>query len=363
MGFSTHGRGPRSRRRVKRTIQTAAITTVTLLGVVGCAGSSGDGGGSGQVVVAGWGGAIQDAQIKYIYEPFTEETGIEVIVSGPPNTARIKAMVDSGNVEWDLVEGTMDYIGTLGREYFQKFPDSVLETKGMNEDFVDEYGVGYYTFTTNIGWNTDKYEQGMESWADFWDFEKFPGTRTLQGGQSGPPPIELALLADGVPVDELYPLDLDRAFEKLDELKPHVPQWWSSGSQPGQMMISGQADAASIWSGRVYTLQQEGAAIEKTWNSGMFNTTRWVVPNGAKHAENAFKLAEYSIQPEVQARVWGHYPAGPTNMLAFESMDEEWAKTLPTHPSNVEKGFEVNHEWWGEHRAEAVERWNEWVLK
>src|SRR5438309_6091061 len=45
------------------------------------------------------------------------------------------------------------------------------------------------------------------TWAEFWDAKKFPGPRTLRAGVYGTGAYEEALLADGVPMDKLYPMD------------------------------------------------------------------------------------------------------------------------------------------------------------
>ena len=37
-------------------------------------------------------------------------------------------------------------------------------------------------------------------------------------------------MADGVPWDKVYPMDIDRAFKSLDRIKPHVDVWWTSGA-------------------------------------------------------------------------------------------------------------------------------------
>ncbi|MGY1846309.1 MULTISPECIES: ABC transporter substrate-binding protein [unclassified Blastococcus] len=329
------------------------------------AGSSGGGGGGGsnRVVVADWGGAIQDAEKQYLYDPFTEETGIEVIISGPPSDTKIKAMVDSGNVEWDLVAGSMSNVIALGRDYYEELPDSVRSVPGVGEEYVDSHAVAYYVFSTNIGWNSNALSQPMENWADFWDTRTFPGRRTLAGIEGGSRPnLEFALLADGVAMEDLYPLDVERALAKMEELKPSVPQWWSSGAQPGQMLVSDQVSAASIWSGRVFTLQGEGAPIDFTWNQGMYNPAAWVVPKGAPNKEAAFQLAEYSLQPEVQALLWGNYPCGPTNSEAYDTMPEDWARTLPTFPEHAERQFVIDEEWWGENATDVNARWQEFLL-
>lgn len=330
----------------------------------GSAGSGGSGGGSGRVVVADWGGAIQDAEKEHLFDPFTNETGIEVVIAGPPSDARIKAMVDSGNIEWDLVAGSYNNVLALGEEYFEELPESVRSVNGVDPSFIHSHAVAYYVFSSNIGWNTEMLgNKRIETWADFWDVGAFPGARTLSGVDGGSQPgLEFALLADGVPISDVYPIDMERAFAKLEELKPHVPQWWSSGAQPGQMLVSKQVAAAQIWSGRVFTLQDEGAPIDFTWNEGVYEPAAWIVPKGAPNKEAAFQLAEYSVQPEVQARLWGSYPCGPTNILAYETMEEEYARRLPTHPDNAGAQFTRDAEWWGTNRAAVLDRWSQFVI-
>ncbi|MDG4825275.1 ABC transporter substrate-binding protein [Asanoa sp. WMMD1127] len=326
-------------------------------------GSGSGSGGSKRVVVADWGGAIQDAEKKNLYEPFTKETGIEVVISGPPSNAKIKAMVDSGNVEWDVVAGGLSNVLSLGRDYFEPLPDKLMSIDGIAKEYVDTHALAYYVFSSNIGWNTKTLGgQQVGSWADFWS-GSIPGKRTLAGIEGGSvPELEFALMADGVPVDQLYPLDVDRAFASYAKIKDRVSQWWSSGSQPGQMLVSGQVSAASIWIGRIRTLQDEGAPIGYTYNQGMLMPASWIVPKGARNKDAAFQLIEYSVQPEVQGKLWGSYLEGPTNSKAVEFMDEKWAKGLPTHPDNAKLQFVRDDKWWGEHTDAVLKRFQEFVL-
>ncbi|MCD6030912.1 MAG: Tat pathway signal protein, partial [Thermomicrobiales bacterium] len=60
--------------------------------------------GSGEVRVQSWGGAFQDAQREAYFQPFQELSGITVIESEGPDISKIKAMVDTGNVEQDVVQ-------------------------------------------------------------------------------------------------------------------------------------------------------------------------------------------------------------------------------------------------------------------
>ena len=57
------------------------------------------------VTVVSWGGAYQDSVRKAFFEPFMKETGGKIVEEEfNGEIAKIRAMVESGNVTWDVVE-------------------------------------------------------------------------------------------------------------------------------------------------------------------------------------------------------------------------------------------------------------------
>ena len=95
--------------------------------------------------------------------------------------------------------------------------------------------------------------------------------------------LEFALIADGVPMDKLYPIDFDRAFKKLDQIKPHVTVWWTTGQQPAQLLLDKEVVLATGWNGRFYDLIKKGAPVEIEWNEGALKQGSFVIPRGAKN--------------------------------------------------------------------------------
>ena len=61
------------------------------------------------MVFTSWGGTTQDAQAASWAKPFTEKTGINVRQDGPTDYGKLKAMVESGNVDWDVVDVEYDF--------------------------------------------------------------------------------------------------------------------------------------------------------------------------------------------------------------------------------------------------------------
>ena len=128
-----------------------------------------------------------------------------------------------------------------------------------------------------------------------WDVKRFPGPRSMRNHPIDN--LEFALIADGVPMDKLYPIDFDRAFKKLDQIKPHVTVWWSTGQQPAQLLLDKEVVLATGWNGRFYDLIKKGAPVEIEWNEGALKQGSFVIPKGAKNVYWAKKmLAEMSIR-------------------------------------------------------------------
>jgi len=55
--------------------------------------------GSGEVRIATFGGTMQETQQRAYFEPFEKITGIKVRPFPGSNATKVKAMVDTGNVE------------------------------------------------------------------------------------------------------------------------------------------------------------------------------------------------------------------------------------------------------------------------
>ena len=163
--------------------------------------------GEGEVIVASWGGAVLDAQLISTIEPFQEMTGISVTVAESPDPSKIKAMVDTGNVEWDVVWlGLGDVLALDG--YWEKMDYSYFDTENIAPEFISEYSIASVLFAEILAYRTDAYESEPAGWADFWDVEKFPGGRAMPAAAQLPF-VEAAVIAAGVAKDEVYPVDLD----------------------------------------------------------------------------------------------------------------------------------------------------------
>ncbi len=322
----------------------------------------------GEVVVVSWGGSYQDAQRQALFQPFEEATGIKVIDTSQPDAAKIKAMVDSGNVEWDVVTTGLSSFIRLGPDYFEPIDYSIYP-KDQLESILPEarhqYAVGTIFFAVVNTYRTDVFPTGKhpKNWTEFWDTKRFPGPRTMHATNNIPSAtLEAAVMAAEVPVDKVYPIDVDLAFKKLDEIKPHVVKWWETGAVPGQLLTDKEVVLAQAYNGRMTKLAEEGVPVAIEWNQGVLYQDRWFIIKNARNKENAQKFIQYVTQAKPQADLANVIAYGPTNSAAFKHIVPERAKDLPSNPDYVKQMVFYNDEWWGEHQAAMQERFTKWRI-
>ena len=130
--------------------------------------------------------------------------------------------------------------------------------------------------------------------------KKFPGPRSLRNHPVDN--LEAALMADGVAKDKLYPIDVDRAFKKLDQIQPHINVWWTTGQQPAQLLVDKEVVLATGWNGRFYDLIRKEAPLAIEWNGGILKQGSWVVPKGAKDQYWAMKMLAADVRSQAAGR-------------------------------------------------------------
>ncbi len=317
---------------------------------------------AGELVFVDWGGTNTDARIEKNIKPFEEKTGIKVTVVTPSDYAKLIAMVENGTTEWDVMNCNAYWGVYAGDKGYLEPIDYKVVTEKLDKAVELPFVVGAEVYDSVISWNKDKYtaETAPKNWAEFFDTKKFPGKRAMW--QYPVTVLEAALLADGVPMDKLYPLDLDRAFKKLDTIKDSIV-WWTKGAQPSQMLSTGEADLALAWSGRILTAQDQGSPVELTYNEGMRIAAGWVVPKGAPNRENAMKFINYVSSAEAQAGFSSMIPYGSTNPEAVKLLDSKQIDRIGQNPEQIKHEFYIDNDYWAKNLNEVVERFNAWLLK
>ncbi|AXF07714.1 ABC transporter substrate-binding protein [Paraburkholderia sp. SIMBA_055] len=318
-----------------------------------------------QIVVSDPGGPYTTAYREAFYDPFEKATGIKVVSVARESqpVAQFAAMVQTKNYVWDVTtltlsadipyleaKGLLEPIGLKASDYPELMPEAITPN-----------WLGVDVYSTVLAYRADKFKDGgPKSWADFWDVKKFPGRRCLR--RSPLDTLEQALLADGVPLDKLYPLDVDRAFKSLDRIKPHVNIWWTSGAQAMQAIQSGDVDMISTWNGRAQAAKDAGAPVTIVWNQGLYSIEGWGIPKGTPRADAAKQFVRFCADAKRQALLTRTLAYGPTNKKAFETISKERATLLPTAPDNLRDMRLPSPQWWEANRQKVTERFNSWII-
>jgi len=307
-----------------------------------------------------WGGSWTATEEVAYFKPFTEATGIAVRTVAPVSFAKLKAQVDSGKYEWDLTVIEQGELLRADRQGLVEPIDyNIIDKSKLFPNAVYSNGIASCALGTNLVYRKDKYPEGMKSWADFWDVQKFPGPRSLINN-----PVRVlvyALAADGVPYDKIFPLDVDRAFKKLDQIKPHIKVWWTQGNQSQQLLRDAEVNSMAMWNARASELKTQGVPAEIVWNGGMIHTTMWVVAKNAPNRDLAWKFVQFAMQPKPQADFCSRLFYGPANPEAFKFIAPEIAAQMPTNPENAKVAIWQDHEWYAANAAKVQERFTQWV--
>ena len=194
-----------------------------------------------------------------------------------------------------------------------------------------------------------------KTWADFWDVEQFPGKRVMYKYMAGT--LEAALMADGVPIDQLYPLDIDRAMKKLEQLKPHLILW-DTGASSQQVFRDGEVVMGQIWHTRANLLKQESdGRFDFTFNQGFLQPGVMSVPvNNPAGTKTAMEFLASMQDPKSQVKLLELLGNGPANPEAEGTYSPELAAVNPGAPENRKLMVLQNADWYGEHIVPVTKR-------
>jgi putative spermidine/putrescine transport system substrate-binding protein len=322
------------------------------------------------VTIASWGGSYQEAQSKALFEPAAADSGIEVKQETYGGMSDVRLQVETGAVTLDIVASGSGSAARAAEEgLLEKLDFSVIDVSTFYDGLYTDYCLGGDVFSTVYAWNTDTYGQdGPQSWADYWDVEKFPGTRAYRAKVAGA--LEPALMADGVAPEDVYEVlsseeGIERALDKIRELKPHIAVFWTSGAQHAQLMKDGEVDMTTGWNGRFDNAAKDGAKVAYSFNQALLDYDCFAVPKGAPNKDTAMEFLNLISQAKYQANLPKYITYGPTNKAAYDvaEVDEAVLKALPSHPDNAGLQLPVSLEWYAKWETVAAEMYEEMLTE
>lgn len=315
---------------------------------------------AGKLVVVSWGGTYRTAVEEALVKPFEKEFGVSVTLVDTPDLAKVKAQVMTRNVEWDVFDavGPMAMTGSKAG-YWEPLDPAMFDTADLIAPMTKE-AVPFYGFTGGICWDGKRLPEGKapQTFAEYFDTKAFPGKRTLRNRASET--LEIALLADGVPADKIYPLDVPRAFKALERIKPHIAKWVDQTPQTVTLVETGEVDFSYTYATRAKASQESGKPTQFSFKQNIIGLEYLVVLKNAPNKANAMKYVQFAMRPDRQAALMDLHGNTPASKKARGLMKPEVSKWL-SDPAN-KNNLVSNDAWWADHYDELTLKFKEWVL-
>ena len=356
-------------------LSTLAILTLALAAAPAPASAE------GALTVVSWGGSYAKASVEGYHKAFTAETGIEVRLDDyNGGLAQVRAQVDAGNVYWDVVDVELaDGVRGCEEGLFEPLDPATLPPGPNGEAAAEDYFPGMITecganqlFYSTVYAYSPKWLSGAKpsTIEDFFDLERFPGRRGMR--RSPVVNLELALMGDGVPIDEVYAaLDtaagIERAFRKLDTIKDEIV-WWEAGAQPPQLLADGEVVMSTTYNGRIFNAQViENQPFVIVWDGQVLDTGYLAILQGAPNLKAAREFVAFASRPSSMAAVARRISYGPTRRSAqplvttHQATGVDMRPHMPSSPENMRRALPNDWRWWSENRDEMNVRFAVWL--
>ncbi len=364
--------GPTEKRRGPR------LLAVALAGLMGTALLPGGVRAQGTLNVATWGGAYGQSQEIAFFEPFAKETGTVIatqVYDG--DLAKLKSMI-AGDTPVDVVDVSEGALRTLCK-------DGLLETIDASSlgpapdggsaavDFIagglTDCGVASVAWSTAVAFDRQAFSKDAPAEIGaLLDTARFPGKRALPKNPRYT--LELALLADGVPPEDIYrelgtQAGADRAFAALDKIKGDV-MLWSKAEQPITWLLDKKATMAAGYSGRIFRAAVGDRHIGILWDGQIYDIDAWAIPKTANSKDEAMRFIGFATSPARLAEQAGLIAYGPMRKSALPLvgrhpvLNVEMQEFLPTSPENFKKALKFDEAWWNQNGAALAKRFAAW---
>ncbi|WP_336626320.1 MULTISPECIES: extracellular solute-binding protein [unclassified Microbacterium] len=364
---------------MKKRMAATGLALVTAVALAGCASNAGGEAGedldlapavAGEIesgaldgitlVYAGNGGIAQEGLEKAVWEPFSEESGA-IVEQDAFELSKLRAMVDSGNVDWNMVvSSSIEVERFCGDLYEEIDPDKVDLSQVPEGTLAGDCMVPNIFYGYTVAYNEDVYgDNAPQTAADFFDTEKFPGKRGVPVTPwMEAPAVEFAMLANGADFDALTPEDFTAGLEAYSSLGDDLIPW-TSGAQSQQQLESGEVDMALVWSGRGYGAANAGAPIVPMWGDWVLAIDGIAVPKGSANLDATFAAINYMLGADQQAAQSEQTSYAPVNVNSEPTVSEPLTDWLVT--SHLDTGHAVSIDYWVENWDAFSDEWTEWV--
>lgn len=316
-----------------------------------------------QLIFLTWGGDFGAGVRTAFSDPFHEKTGATIEDVTPFSYGKFQTAMENGNPEsYDLIWFDDDSepfrAGSAGLLEELNY-DLIPNAADVIEEVRQPYSVSPYMTMYTAAYREDHFpDKAPNSWQDFWDVEQFPGARSLGTWVGGV--LEAALLADGVAPDELYPLDEDRAYAKLDELRPNIRVFHDTqgSAQVDQMLSQGEISMVLTWSTDSVRKHLAGEPINVIHNQGFWFSPAVGIAKGTENLELAHEYLNTLLDAEAQRTFVKAWVTSPSNPAANDALSEEELAMVVA--GNLEVMIHLDPAYYADNLARLQERYDSW---
>ncbi len=314
-----------------------------------------------------YGGYFKKSFDEHIFPAFTKATGIAVeSVAEPTGEAwlvQLEQAAKAGQAPADV--SMMSQVATLkgqATELWQPIDMNKIEHNGdLLERFINKYpdgrvcGIGAVAWYITLVTNTNVYKEAPTSWAAFWDkanadklgllalvsnsFLLEVTAKTFMGG------------TNALDTEE----GLDKAFEKLAEVKPNVRLWYRDEAQFEQALKSGEIPMGQYYHDVTGLAIADGFHVRSTFpkEGGIQDSGNWVLSKASKKVDEAHAFIDYMTQPSIQGLMSRKVGTAPTlERKVLDLSDKEFAAVsseiepiIPRYDLYVSKADWINQKW------------------
>ncbi|MEJ0068570.1 MAG: extracellular solute-binding protein [Pseudomonadota bacterium] len=315
---------------------------------------------SKEIVLVNWGGDAVAAMHKAWVEPYAKlRPDAKVVIDGVgPSSGKVRAMVGSGKVTWDVMDRNMQGSIELGGEgLLERIDYSVVDRTKVRPEHAGEWGIGNYIYTHNLTYNSKALGGRVPtSWADVWNVKDFPGKRAFRRQQFDGV-LEAALMADGVPPDKLYPLDVKRALAQIKLIRPHTV-FYDSLAQGQQLFRDHEVVIGSLLNTRALPLMRDTSGeCRFIWNQGLVMVGAWTVPKGSTGGKGVWDFIASTQEPAGQVELFKLLGNSPINPAAATLVPDNLKPFDPGNPANYKQMILGDPEWYAANQTAVAEQY------
>jgi len=307
-------------------------------------------------------GPARDAAAKFFVRPYAEATGtVLTLLQFDGSLDAAKALAGAGKADLALVDGPTLTAGCRA-QLFARIDWSGLGRERFLGQAATDCGAGAFLSATVLAWDQTKLH-ATPSWSDFWDVARFPGRRGLQ--KAARRNLEFALLADGVSQADIYRTlrsaeGIDRAFRKLDQLKPYI-EWWDQPGQPAQFLASGKVLMTTAPSATLPSGTKSHLGLQ--WTGCLDEVTSWAVLHAAPHLRGAMALIRIASDAARQAEFAKATDLGPSTGTGFSLLPEAARGLNPSAPAHLQSCTAIDEAFWLDSGDKLEARFSAWLSK